>query len=128
MPKPTEEQKLEARLMRRFRKATREFGLLHDGDSILIGLSGGKDSIFLVEAMGRQMRISKPKIKVHALHIRMSNIKYESDTKYLEEFCRSWGVDLHVVETGFDMTTDNRKSPCFLCSWNRRKQMFLTAQ
>ena len=108
MPKPTEEQKLEARLMRRFRKATREFGLLHDGDSILIGLSGGKE--------------------VHALHIRMSNIKYESDTKYLEEFCRSWGVELHVVETGFDMTTDNRKSPCFLCSWNRRKQMFLTAQ
>ena len=128
MPKPTEEQKLEARLMRRFRKATREFGLLHDGDSILIGLSGGKDSIFLVEAMGRQMRISKPKIKVHALHIRMSNIKYESDTKYLEEFCRSWGVELHVVETGFDMTTDNRKAPCFLCSWTELFLLFVSAQ
>lgn len=128
MPKPTEEQKLEARLARRFRKAVREFGLLDDGDNILVGLSGGKDSLFLVEMLGRQMRISKPQIKVHAIHIRMENIKYESDTAYLEDFCRRCGVELHVVETRFDMTTDNRKSPCFLCSWNRRKQLFTMAQ
>ncbi len=128
MPIQTEEQKLSARLFRRFRKAVREYRLLEDGDSILIGLSGGKDSLFLVETLGRQMRISKPRIKVHAIHIRMDNIKYESDTEYLEEFCRQWGVEFHKVTTAFDMTTDNRKSPCFLCSWNRRKQIFLTAQ
>lgn len=128
MPIPTEEEKLAARLQRRFRKATREFSLIEDGDNILIGLSGGKDSLFLVETLGRQMQISKPKITVHAIHIRMSNIKYESDTHYLEEFCNKWGVKLHVVNTGFDMSTDNRKSPCFLCSWNRRKQIFMKAQ
>lgn len=128
MPKPSEEQKLEARLMRRFRKTVREFQLLEDGDNILIGLSGGKDSLFLVETLGKQMRISKPAIKVHAIHIRMENIKYESDTKYLEEFCETWSVKLHIINTSFDMSTDNRKSPCFLCSWNRRKQIFLTAQ
>lgn len=128
MSKPTAEEKLAARLQRRFHKATREFSLIEDGDNILIGLSGGKDSLFLVETLGRQMQISKPKIKVHAIHIRMSNIKYESDTHYLEEFCNKWGVKLHVVNTGFDMSTDNRKSPCFLCSWNRRKQIFMKAQ
>lgn len=128
MPIHTEEEKLAARLQRRFRKATREFRLIEDGDNILIGLSGGKDSLFLVETLGRQMQISKPKITVHAIHIRMSNIKYESDTHYLEEFCNKWGVKLHVVNTGFDMSTDNRKSPCFLCSWNRRKQIFMKAQ
>ncbi len=128
MAKPTEEQKLEARLTRRFRKAVREFQLIEEGDSILIGLSGGKDSLFLVETLGKQMRISKPHITVHAIHIRMGNIKYESDTAYLEKFCRQWGVELHIVNTSFDMATDRRKSPCFLCSWNRRKQIFLMAQ
>lgn len=128
MAKPTEEQKLEARLTRRFRKAVREFQLIEEGDNILIGLSGGKDSLFLVETLGKQMRISKPHINVHAIHIRMGNIKYESDTAYLENFCRQWGVELHIVKTSFDMATDRRKSPCFLCSWNRRKQIFLMAQ
>lgn len=128
MPIQTEEQKLAARLQRRFRKAVREYRLIEDGDSILIGLSGGKDSLFLVETLGRQKRISRPAIKVHAIHIRMDNIKYESDTEYLEEFCRRWGVEFHRVTTAFDMTTDTRKSPCFLCSWNRRKQIFLAAQ
>lgn len=110
------------------RKATREFRLLEDGDRILIGLSGGKDSLFLVEALGRQQRIMRPKISVEAVHIRMENIHYESDTTYLEQFCGQFGVPLHVVTTSFDQSTDNRKSPCFLCSWNRRKQLFLKAQ
>lgn len=126
--KPTEEQKLTMRLERRFRKAIREFSLIEEGDNILIGLSGGKDSLFLVEMLGKQMRISKPHITVNAIHIRMENIKYESDTTYLEDFCQQWGVKLHVVTTGFDMSTDSRKSPCFLCSWNRRKQIFMKAQ
>lgn len=128
MPKPTEESKLEARLMRRYRKAAKEFRLIEDGDNILVALSGGKDSLFLVELLGRQQKISKPHITVHAIHVRMDNIKYESDTEYLETFAANHGVKLHVVTTGFDMATDNRKSPCFLCSWNRRKQIFLKAQ
>ncbi len=128
MPKPTEESKLEARLMRRYRKAVKEFRLIEDGDNILVALSGGKDSLFLVEMLGRQMRISRPQITVHAIHVRMDNIKYESDTAYLESFAASHGVKLHVVTTGFDMSADSRKSPCFLCSWNRRKQIFLKAQ
>jgi tRNA 2-thiocytidine biosynthesis protein TtcA len=126
--KPTEEQKLEAKLMRRYRKALKEFELIEDGDRVLIGLSGGKDSLFLVEMLGRQQAINRPKIEVHAIHIRMQNIRYESDTRYLEDFCQRFGVKLHLVTTNFDMTTDNRKSPCFLCSWNRRKQLFLKAQ
>lgn len=114
--------------MRRYRKALKEFSLIEEGDRILIGLSGGKDSLFLVETLGKQQQISRPKISVEAIHIRMTNIHYESDTRYLEDFCRRFGVRLHVVTTGFDQSTGSRKSPCFLCSWNRRKQIFLKAQ
>ena len=35
---------------------------------------------------------------------------------------------MHIVETSFDATGDTRKSPCFLCSWNRRKALFETAK
>ena len=35
---------------------------------------------------------------------------------------------LIVRETSFDPSTDTRKSPCFLCSWNRRKTLFTVAQ
>ena len=28
----------------------------------------------------------------------------------------------------FDPSTDTRKSPCFLCSWNRRKALFTVAK
>lgn len=91
-------------------------------------MSGGKDSLCLLELLARRARINRPKFTVEALHVRMENIKYETDTQYLSSFSEALGVKLHVATTSFDASTDMRKSPCFLCSWNRRKQMFLMAQ
>lgn len=128
MPLLTEEQKLEKRIASRFQKAVYDYGLIEDGDRILVGLSGGKDSLCLLDLLASRMKIRKSEFTVEALHIRMSNIKYESDLSYLRDFSESRGVRFHSVTTGFDSTTDNRKSPCFLCSWNRRKQLFVKAQ
>ena len=58
----------------------------------------------------------------------MTNIAYESDTDYLREFAESRGIQFVRYETSFDPSTDNRKSPCFLCSWNRRKALFTVAK
>ena len=74
----TEEEKTIRRIEKRFSKGLVEYGLIEDGDKILIGLSGGKDSL--------------------------------------------------AYETEFDASTDTRKSPCFLCSWNRRKALFTVAK
>jgi len=128
MPLLTSEQKLEKKIINRFQKAIYDYHLITDGDHILIGLSGGKDSLCLVELMSKRQEIRKPSFTVDALHIRMENIKYESDEAYLRDFCENRGVRFHCVTTGFDSSTDNRKSPCFLCSWNRRKQIFVMAQ
>lgn len=119
---------MEQRLLRRFNKGVVQYGLLEDGDRILIGLSGGKDSLALTELLARQSRIHKPHISVEALHVVMSHIPYQSDLDYLRQFCESRGVPFHVRETTFDASTDKRKSPCFLCSWNRRKMLFETAK
>lgn len=116
------------RIIARYKKALAHHALIEDGDRILLGLSGGKDSLCLMELLGGTKRIHRPKIVVEAFHVRMANIAYESDTRYLEEFAAECDVPLHVVTTQFDASTDKRKSPCFLCSWNRRKQLFNYAQ
>lgn len=106
----------------------RTYHLIDDGDRILVALSGGKDSLCLLDLLAQRQRIFMPHFSTEAIHIRMDNIDYETDTHYLEDFCRQRNVNLHVVNTSFDASTDKRKSPCFLCSWNRRKQMFNLAQ
>lgn len=106
----------------------RTYHLIDDGDRILVALSGGKDSLCLLDLLAQRQRIFMPRFSIEAIHIRMDNIDYETDTHYLEDFCRQRNVNLHVVNTSFDASTDKRKSPCFLCSWNRRKQMFNLAQ
>ena len=106
----------------------RTYHLIDDGDRILVALSGGKDSLCLLDLLAQRQRIFMPRFSIEAIHIRMENIAYETDTNYLEDFCRQRNVNLHVVNTSFDASTDKRKSPCFLCSWNRRKQMFNLAQ
>ncbi len=106
----------------------RTYHLIDDGDRILVALSGGKDSLCLLDLLAQRQRIFMPRFSIEAIHIRMENIDYETDTHYLEDFCRQRNVNLHVVNTSFDASTDKRKSPCFLCSWNRRKQMFNLAQ
>ena len=106
----------------------RTYHLIDDGDRILVALSGGKDSLCLLDLLAQRQRIFMPRFSIEAIHIRMDNIDYETDSHYLEDFCRQRNVNLHVVNTSFDASTDKRKSPCFLCSWNRRKQMFNLAQ
>ena len=124
----TEEEKTIRRIERRFSKGVVQYGLIEEGDKILIGLSGGKDSLALVELLGRRARIYKPRFSVVAVHVVMKNIPYQSDTEYLKAHCETYGVPFVQYETAFDPATDTRKSPCFLCSWNRRKALFTVAK
>ena len=128
MAKFTEQQKLYRQINKQFGRATLGYSMLEDGDRILVALSGGKDSLTLLQLMAERSRIYKPHISVVAAHVTMTNIPYKADIEYLKEFCQGLGVELHVLESGFDALTDNRKSPCFLCSWNRRKALFTLAQ
>ena len=132
--------RLEKRLNERFVKAMATYHLIEDDDRILVGLSGGKDSLLLLELLAKRSRIDHPRFKVEALHVRMENIHYETDTSYLQSFCDDLGVPLHVRTTRFEtdvisseveMTSKDKrrqKQPCFLCSWMRRKEMFNLAQ
>ena len=121
----TEQERLFRKINERFVKAFAAYQLLEDDDHILVGLSGGKESLLLTELLAKRARIQHPRFQVEAVHVRMENIQYETDTTYLQQFCDNLGVSLHLVTTRFD---EGQKPPCFLCSWNRRKQLFNLAQ
>ena len=101
-PEEIAEEKLRGKLTKRFHKACAEYGLIEDGDHILIGLSGGKDSLLLTELLGKRARIYKPHFKVSALHVRVKERAYTSDMSYLEEFCKEAGIPLMVRDVSID--------------------------
>ena len=88
------------RIDKRFSKGVVEYGLIEDGDKILIGLSGGKDSLALVELLARRARIYKPRFSIVAVHVVMKNIPYQSDVDYLREYVESWGVPFVLFALG----------------------------
>lgn len=139
---------MNTKIVRLFHKACADYRLIEDGDHILIGLSGGKDSLALTELLGARSKIYKPRFQVTALHVRVKERDYHSDLSYLESFCSQAGVPFIVrdVEIGENPTgvagptasavlqrsgpTAQRSyaNPCFLCSWYRRKTLFNVAQ
>ena len=78
--------------------------------------------------LGRKKLSPNPSFSLVALHVSMENIPYRADVDYLRQFAEKCGAEFVHVTTSFDPSTDKRKSPCFLCSWNRRKMMFTMAK
>ena len=153
-PEQIEFSRLQNRLTKRFHKACADYSLIEEGDHILIALSGGKDSLALVELLGKRAQIFVPRFKVTAIHVRVEERAYLSDLSYLQSFCDAFRVPLLVRDTsisasGLSSVSDSglssisasglssistsglsakRSNPCFLCSWYRRKTLFDTAQ
>ena len=136
-PEQIELGKLQNRLTKRFHKACADYSLIEDGDHILIGLSGGKDSLALVELLGKRAQIYVPKFRITAVHVRVRERAYISDISYLQSFCDEFRVPLIVRDTEigeksevriqnseFRSQKSDEKDPCFLCSWYRRKALF----
>ena len=140
----TEEERLRYRLNAALKKAVRAYDLIADGDRLLVGLSGGKDSLALVELLGDMSQIFRPRFSVSAVHVVMEGIPYQSDLDYLERHCRDHHVAFEVrhaslssrpslspvaAQTAVEAAaSDKEKSVCFLCSWNRRKALFEAAK
>ena len=118
--------RLRSRLTKRFHKACADYGLISDGDHILVGVSGGKDSLALVELLGKRAQVFVPRFKVTAVYVRLKERSYQSDIAYLERHCASVRVPLVVRDT--EIGAEEKKDPCFLCSWYRRKALFDVAQ
>ena len=125
---PTSDKQFLDKFNRFFRKAVNMYGLIPSGATVVSGLSGGKDSLALLEQLADAHYRKQLHHSVVAVYVRMQNISYQADIDYLSDFCKRLDVPFIVYDTAFDMESDRRKSPCFLCSWQRRKALFEVAK
>jgi tRNA(Ile)-lysidine synthase TilS/MesJ len=103
-----------------------EHQLIKPNDRILIGLSGGKDSLILAETLALRKKYFPFHFELFAAHVFISNIGYRTDIAFLENFCKSLDIPFHLVE--LEAAIKKNKSPCFICSWYRRKTLFELTQ
>jgi len=109
-------------------KALHRYQMISDGDRILVAVSGGADSLTLMQVLlERQPRIPI-KYELHAVYI---DPGFEhSFAEPLKIYCKACGFDLRVENTDCGIaghSSDNRENPCFLCSRLRRKRLFEVA-
>ena len=71
---------------RKVGKAIYDYDLIEDNDKILVGVSGGKDSLALLEVLALRARASKQRYRVVAAHVAVENVAYEVDADYIKEF------------------------------------------
>ena len=127
------------KIRHKFHEGCAEYGLLADGDRVLVALSGGKDSLLLARLLAERSRLFRPRFEVEAAHVIMDNIPYETERTYLERYCAGLQLPLHILHTSFDDSETEgeplsagdrrrRKTKCFLCAWNRRKTLFRFAE
>ena len=102
--------------------------LIAQGDRILVGLSGGKDSFVLLDSLVDRKKYLPFNIEIIATHIHIKNVGYQSDLNYLENICRERNVEFFPIDFEIEKTEKTEKAMCFYCSWNRRKTLFKLTQ
>lgn len=103
------------------RRAIDDFEMIEDGDKIAIGISGGKDSLTLLQAMHGLMRFYPKKFTIHAITVDLGfeNLNLEK----ISEMCESLDVPYTILKTDIaKIVFDDRKesNPCSLCAKMRK--------
>lgn len=102
-------------------RAIVEFDLLSDNDSVLIGLSGGKDSMFLTYALSVIQKHAPFKFKLAAFTVDPL-FTNDFNIDYLNKFCSSLGIPFYTekVDIAGIINNNNSKDHCFTCAFFRR--------
>lgn len=98
------------------------YNMLNPGDRVLIGVSGGVDSLSLVKLF--QIRKRNIPIKFDLLACMVDTNFIKLDKQEIIDYVKSCDIDCLVK----DLTIEQKDRNCFWCSWNRRKILFQTAK
>lgn len=105
-------------------KAINQFKMIENGDNVLIGLSGGKDSLVLADVLSKRKANIPIDYNLCAVHVDVKNMPYHSDMDYMNRFCKERNIQFIIKEIHVDFSLKPNKKPCFQCSWERRKELF----
>ena len=81
-------------LRRKIGTALSRWHMISEGDNVLVGLSGGKDSMILLHALHDFSRRSPVKFSLSALSVKLSGM----DTLPLADYCSHLGIPYTVIE------------------------------
>jgi tRNA 2-thiocytidine biosynthesis protein TtcA len=118
--------KLFLHLKKWMEKAIMDYGMIAEGDRVLVGVSGGMDSMALLDLL------DTPMVTVPPFSLLAVNIDPGFDTEYtgyetLEGYLKEGAYEYVMEKTEIGPLSHsayNRKNPCFLCSRLRRKRIF----
>lgn len=107
-------------------KAVLDYKMIQKGDRLLIGVSGGADSLALLDLLDSPM-LFIPDFSFVAVNIDMgfdpAYKKYDRLEKYFQK--NNYPYVMEKTDIGTVAHSDvNKKNPCFLCSRLRRKRIF----
>ncbi|MFW5780444.1 MAG: tRNA 2-thiocytidine biosynthesis TtcA family protein [Bacillota bacterium] len=112
------------KILGKVRRAVTDYKMISEGDHIVVGVSGGKDSLLLLTALSNYRKFSPVNFKLTSVNINLG-FKNTDEKEVIEfdNYIKSLDVELIRVDTDIAyILFENRKekSPCSLCSKMRR--------
>lgn len=120
---------LEAKLARKVTKAIVDHGMIEDGDRIMVGLSGGKDSWALFQVLDVLRQRAPIDFTLIAVNVHSGYEEYRDDliAKTCDE--RGWEYKIERTDIGdiLEEKLGPTDTPCSLCARMRRAVLYRLA-
>ena len=120
---------LESRIAKKTTKAIVDFNLLEDGDRVMVGLSGGKDSWALLQTLDVLRQRAPIDFSLIAVNVDSGYKEYKHDL--IAKTCRERGWEFRVEHTSIGQVMDDileaKDTPCSLCARLRRGVLYRIA-
>ncbi len=120
---------LEARIAKKVTRAIVEHRMIEDGDRVMVGLSGGKDSWALLQILDELRRRAPISFSLVAVNVDSGYKDYKHDV--IAAACRERGWELRIEHTSIGEVMDDiladGATPCSLCARLRRGVLYRIA-
>ncbi len=120
---------LEARIAKKVTKAITDYDLIGDGDRVMVGLSGGKDSWALLQILDVLRKRAPITFSLVAVTVDSGYDGYRHDL--ISKTCEARGWEYRIVHTeigeAIEDLLDDNATPCSLCARFRRGVLYRLA-
>ena len=103
-------------------KAIFDYNLIENGDRILLGASGGKDSTLLINYFANRSKRPNKNFEYEAVHIQTDFASpFPNEIK---ELFKDWNVPFHSIYVNtLERVQEGQKMSCYWCSTQRRTEL-----